>query len=1363
MIEPSEDSFETMMELKNPSSKQMESSEGSSNTVEEAPGNSGVQAEEGSESGLAQEKMEPPSGPLEEMQELPTDLTQEPSTRPYEEGTNDQPEDMEETSDDSNQDYGSNQEESDPLSDVSDYSMNETMTSSETQSDQDDTDLGDEEEDDDEDSEEEDPSRSSPEEVVATMGSIISLFLQMEDLEEQQRVVERIMVQALNEDRLPRLRPFSGDRRDYNEFIMLCQITMQNYPVMVNNDQLKVRFVIHHLSDVALEWANDLLEQNSHLINDFPAFLEAMSEKFEYRHTLRVAEDAMLDIRQRNRCAADYINEFLGLIPTLGWQDEVLQAHLCLGLNEDIRRYLFRIPQPDSLRSLIILVLQIEERLAERRALLRLPPESRPRSLAWMDSPAPDKWRVSSWPPNEFHPDIDRHHFFLMLLVRVNPYHSIAVKALVDTGVEGNYMDEKFAQEHYVELYEKTHRQIIQGVDGSVIGNQLVWLCTDSLACVHQKHYEWIEFDILPSTNFSIILGIKWLQTHEPEVDWCRGRCTFHSPYCLKNCSNPPPPCIALENYSMSLLPGLPHTYSDLADVFNPREADDETSDQPSSDGSDDLSESEPSELQQAGDSDQNGVFHRRRAKETLKPVSARMQEKARQQEEYWILYDMLTDRQDYIQMVPELFDQLHAASWFTKLEVLEVDKAEMKNSVAHTEDTWRASFGFSDQQMRCYRPYTMSSFSDESNNIVHVILKDILGYFVICHGREVLVYSMSKEEHPLHVRQVLLRFRYHNIYCSLDKTQFHRQKAEILGFSISPKGVKLSKKLTDIMVECPVPETRRCLQGVIELFYPYRHFVEHFSVMAEPLVKQLLSSEPYYWGEEEQEAFDSLKRAFSRAPVLYHPKPQNPFYLETGTVGSFLYASLIQTDDATGRKATCAFYSRPLSLMEVEYPQVEMRILPIRAAFMVWFRYLENTEEPIMILLNTEDLASLNNDRLTVLLPGHWVFFFSHFNFSVMEMPDQDDTQALFRSCWNQRGFRARFLRPLLLMAMRAGYMDSSSDSEDEDEDQDDDDEEDSEEDSEQIELNRQTMMRDLLATIPMDRILNGFLVRFTVAQIRAVVLNFFRGLIYWRTVLGVSALLVMSRARRPLSPLPEPSLEVARPQPRPTLRLILDPTLIASSGMATAIAQLLRQMPPLVGANALPARELAELVLSPRCWHRNALHSQPPRGMRFTPGFWLTLCEFFGVRVNPEEDIFPDPYQHRYLELHVVGDEDVVLREALQDDLQRYRQCGLHDGLQDTSQDAQDNDVQEDPLGDQEAVTFRPRNLLDPEVLDFLNNRLLYTLGSDGRLTLLSRDQVARTLTRFLTMASRMALPSLAREQARLEELSDSDEELD
>ncbi|XP_051007437.1 retrotransposon-like protein 1 [Acomys russatus] len=1357
MIEPSEDSFETMMELKNPSSKQMESSEGSSNTVEETPGSSEVQAEveAGSDSGPAQESKEPPSGPLQEMQMLPTDLLQdmeEPSSGPHEEKEdppNDLLQDMEESCD------GSDQEGADPLSEASDDSdETQSFNVSDIQSEQEDeTDLEDEKEE-----EEEEEPRNSPEEVMSMMGSIISLFLRMQDLKEQQRVAEQLLMQAINEGRLPAIRHFSGDRREYHEFIVLCQMTLQNYPSMIYNERLRVKFVICHLSGLALEWANALVEEDSPLINNYTAFLEAMSEKFEYRQTLRVAEDAMFNIRQGNRSVADYINEFQSLIPTLGWPDDVLQAHLCQGLNEDIRHYLFRIPQPDSLENLFVLVLQIEDKLAERRAVLRLPPESRPRNMTWIDSPAPEKWMVSSWLPNEYDPDIDRDHIFLLLLVRVSPYHSVAVQALVDSGAEGNYMDEKFAQEHYVELYEKPYPQTIQTVDGSLLGNEPIWLYTEPLMCVQQNHYEYIEFDIVPSPNFSVVLGIKWLRTHAPQVDWTRGRCTFHSPYCLKNCFQPPPPCIALENYSMSLLPGLPHPYSDLADVFNPKEeADDETSDQPSSDGSDDLSESEPSELQQAGDSDhRRGVRHRRGPRKSSKSVSARMQEKAKEQEQYWVLYDMLHDRQDYIQMIPELFDQLHGAAWFTKLELLGGRKKQnVDYSFTGTEDTWRAAFGLGLHQMRCYRPFTQDSYSNESENVIHLILKDILGLFVICHGREVLVYSMSQEEHFLHVRQVLVRFRYHNVYCSLDRSQFHRQTAEILGFVLSPKGVKLNKTLMNLITGCAVPMSRRCLQSVIELVYPYRHFVEHFAIIAEPLVRQLLSTEPYSWGEEEQEAFESLKRAFRKAPVLYHPKPQNPFYLETGVIGSFLYASLIQTDEETGKKATCAFYSRNLSPIEVEYPQVEMRILPIRAAFMVWCRYLENTEEPIMILLNTEDLASLNNDRLTVLLPGHWVFFFSHFHFDVMELPDQDDTRALYlRRSQNQRGLRGSFMRPLLLLAMRGGHRDSlpeSSDSDSEDS-----------EDEEEREEDRQAMVQELLSAIPINQILNIFLAHFSVAQIRAVVLNFFRAILYWKSVLGVAALLVMLRVRQHLSPLPAPSLEVARPQHGHTLRLILDSTLIASSGMATAIAQLLSQMPPLVGANTLPARELAELFLGPRCWHRNALHSRPPRGLRFTPGFWLTLCEFFGVRANPEQDSFPDLHQHRYLELHVVGDEDVVLREALQDDLQRYRHCGLHDGLQDTSQDAQDNDVQEFLL-DREAVTFRPRNLLDPEVLDFLNNRLLYILGADGRLTLLSRDEVARALTRFLSMASRMALPSPARERARLAELSDSDDELD
>ncbi|XP_012782153.3 retrotransposon-like protein 1 [Ochotona princeps] len=1387
-LEPSEDSFETMMEPNNPSSKQMESSEGSCGTTVEASGSEAQEVmAQAAVPALAPARKEPVSGPQEELEELPTDLLQdmeEPSSGPrkeIEDPPNDLLQDVEESCNGSRQGDPRNQSSER----MEEASVNLTGVQAGPRGNGD-TNL---EEPGEENLEEgQGQEEGAPVGAMSVIRSIISLYLRMQDLTEQQRVAEEILVTGMAAGRLPSPRRFSGDRREYHEFIVLCQLILQSCPRMFCSDQQRVHFVLSHLSGMALQWAKTLLEQNSPLMSNFPAFLEAMSEVFEYRQSLRVAEDAMFNIRQGERSATEYITEFQSLLPILRWPDEVLQAHLCQGLNEDIRHYLFRVPQPDSLDSLVVLILQIEEKLAEHRAVLRLPPEARPRNLTWIDSPAPERWMVSSWLPSEGHPAVHRAHLFLLLMVRVNPYHSVAVQALVDSGAEGNFMDEKFAQEHYVELYEKPYPQSVQCADGSLIGDEPVWLYTEPLICIHQNHQESIQFDILPSPNFSVVLGIHWLRIHAPDIDWIQGRCTFHSPYCLQNCFRPPPPCIALERHGMSLLPGLPSPYSDLADVFNPREADEETSDQPSSDGSDDLSEPEPSELQQAGDSDRSGPFHgcpsaaaaatttapREQARQRREcplavprePVGARVWEHARQRHECWALRNMLTDRQDYIQLIPELFDQLHGAVWFTRLE-LRGSVVEDSVSLPRLEDMWRAAFGLELQDAKSYQPFPLSPDPVIPQRVIHFILKDMLGFFVLSSGQEVLVFSMSQEEHLQHVRQVLLRFRHHHVYCSLDRSQFHRHTAEFLGFVLTPKGVKLNKHTVSAITDYPQPTSRRGLHGFLKLLLPYRHFVERFSVIAEPLARQLLADayddhNNLYWGEAEQEAFDGLRRAFRRAPLLHHPKPQHQFYLQTGATSTMLHASLIQIDDQTGKRVPCAFYSRPMSPLELGASAVEMRLLPIRAAFVVWCRYLENTEEPIMILLNTEDLASLNNDRLTVLLPGHWVFFFSHFHFDVMERPEQDgegQSQLTPPGC-NPRGSRSP--RSLLLFAARRSRRGPSGNGEDaHDTDEEDEDMPDLED-----EAAEQNLARELLALIPAHQILHSFLAHFSMAQIRAVVLHFFRGLLYWKSVLGLAAMLVLLRARRrrlclPPAPPPTPPSPSASAPQRHSLRLILDSSLLAGSGMATAAVQLLTQMPPLMGANTLPAHELLELFLGPGPWRHHALLPATHRGLHFTPGFWLMLCEFFGFRVTPPgrdrssaATTTVPPRHFRYLELHVVGDEDVVLREALQDDLQRYRQSGLRDGLQDTSQDARANDVPRallpaattDVHTDVDtahatantALPLRPRSLLHPEVLDFLQHRLLHIRGTDGRLTLLSQEQVARALSRFLTMAS-------------------------
>ncbi|XP_006879238.1 PREDICTED: retrotransposon-like protein 1 [Elephantulus edwardii] len=1343
IIEPSEDSFETMMERKNPSSKQMESSEGSSNTTVEMS-SSQVQEAMGPASGAAQEVRELASGPLQESAALPTDLLQameEPSSGPrqeIEDPPNDLLQDMEESHN------GSRQEEGGPSSEGAGKMEKKSVNPREVPKKQgSDTDLSDSSED--EDSGERMRRNVLQEQELVTVRCVTSLYYRIQDLREEQRLEEQLLLQGICTGRLPVPVPFGGDRRQYREFLVLCQLIVEHYPRIFANDSLRVGYIITHLSGMALEWAKTLLQANSPLLRNLSSFLGAMSKMFEYRQVLRMAEEAMLTIRQRNRPLSVYITEFQGLVSILRWPDEVLQAHLCQGLNEEIRHYLFRIPQPDSLESLIVLVLQIEEKLAERRAVLRLPPESRPRNLTWIDSPAPERWMVSSWLPREVHPAIERAHLFLLLLVRVSPYHSVAVRALLDSGASANFMDEKFAQEHYVELHEKPYPQHIRSADGSLVGGEPVWLYTEPLLCIHQNHHEYLEFDILPSPSFSVVLGITWLRKHAPEVDWARGRCSFHSPYCLLNCFRPPPPCIALDRQGLSLLPGLPPPYSDLADVFNPREADDETSDQPSSDGSDDLSESEPSELQQAGDSDHDEIGDERPSTAPpWEPMWTGVQGSARPHSAQRDARGMRSDTQDHIQMIPELFDQLHGATWFTKLVLRGTIVERMEEH--QTEAMWRVAFGLEGQERARFCPFRISANPVLPQSMIQFVLKDILGYFVLSYGNEVVIYSMSRQEHPEHVRQVLVRFRRFCIYCSLDQSQFHRNTVEFLGFVISPKGVKLHKNVVATVAGYPTPRSQRSLGQLMEFIFPYRHFVERFTALTEPLQRLLRPRRAFSWAEEQQEAFERLKRAFRKAPRLHHPKPQNPFFLETGITETSLHATLIQVDEQTGKKVYCAFYSRNTQTDEDNYPQLQRRILPIRASFMVWRRYLENTEEPIMILLNTEDLASLNNDRLAVLLPGQWVFFFSHFNFDVMEWPPREGQESRLPL----RGQRADTVdpemttQPLLLFPTDSFPFGPTTTQE-----------------GENTAQQEPPSAENILALLPIDQIINIFLVHLGAVQMKAVVLHFLRSLMLWKNNLALAATLVLlhlrPRAQRLLTQTPL----VAQPRLRHPQCLTLDSSIITHYSLANSIAQLLIQRPPLMGANAMRGRELAQLFLSPDNWQDYVPIPESYRGLQWSPNFWLMLCEFFGVRVTPGEDRHPLPRHHRCLEVHVVSDDNVVLRDAQQGDLQRYRQGGLHDGLQDTPQDDQEHAAREDPQRAAAALAVPLHSQAHPAVLAFLRNT-----RTEGRPALLSGRMVARLLVRFLSMRRSQPTPSAVQEspprgaEPSLEESSDSDD---
>ncbi len=54
-----------------------------------------------------------------------------------------------------------------------------------------------------------------------------------------------------------------------------------------------------------------------------------------------------------------------------------------------------------------------------------------------------------------------------------------------------------------------------------------------------ENHSETITFDIISCPSFEIVLGLPWLERHNPLISWDSGIVEFNSPVCLQKCSNP--------------------------------------------------------------------------------------------------------------------------------------------------------------------------------------------------------------------------------------------------------------------------------------------------------------------------------------------------------------------------------------------------------------------------------------------------------------------------------------------------------------------------------------------------------------------------------------------------------------------------------------------------------------------------------------------------------------------------------------------------------------------------------------------------------------------------------------------------------
>ena len=331
-----------------------------------------------------------------------------------------------------------------------------------------------------------------------------------------------------------------------------------------------------------------------------------------------------------------------------------------------------------------------------------------------------------------------------------------------------------------------------------------------------------------------------------------------------------------------------------------------------------------------------------------------------------------------------QLLDHLSGASVFSTLDLrwgyenVRIREGDEKKLAFVTE------FGLYEPTVMffgmCNAPAT---FQRMMNEIFH----DLINKYVVIYLDDIFIFSRDREEHVRHVQEVLKRIRENDLFCKPEKCKFFQKKIEYLGHIISEGHVEMDTTKVQAILDWPTPRRMKDVQKFLGFANFYRRFIRDFSKMAKPLTSLTKKEVKWFWGDDQQQAFDALKKAFTTTPIRIMPDPSKPYIIECDASDFATGAILSQRDDE-GKTHPIAFQSKSMNDAERNYEIYDKELLAIIRALEEWRHHLEGAEHRVTILTDHKNLEYFESARTLTRRQARWSLFLTRFDFEIQHRP---------------------------------------------------------------------------------------------------------------------------------------------------------------------------------------------------------------------------------------------------------------------------------------------------------------------------------------------------------------------------------------
>ena len=144
----------------------------------------------------------------------------------------------------------------------------------------------------------------------------------------------------------------------------------------------------------------------------------------------------------------------------------------------------------------------------------------------------------------------------------------------------------------------------------------------------------------------------------------------------------------------------------------------------------------------------------------------------------------------------------------------------------------------------------------------------------------DMIVKSRDRVDRLVALQRFFERIRQFRLRLNPKKCTFGITFGKLLGHIVSECGIEVDPKKIRAILDMPTPRTERKIRGFLGRLQYISHFIARLTDICEPIFCLLRKSQPTFWDDDCQRAFEKIKECLLFSPVLVPPTLGRPLFL---------------------------------------------------------------------------------------------------------------------------------------------------------------------------------------------------------------------------------------------------------------------------------------------------------------------------------------------------------------------------------------------------------------------------------------------------------------------------------------------------